>query len=162
MNSPNENGHVNGQAGAAQLLSLLTSRPQIDLRHYWFVILRRKWWGVVIVFLATAGCAIYAWLYIRPVYESSSTIQVLPSRLLNRSVREVTPGVSDAVDYRELQRKILSTDYLLQLAQRPPSQRQIGIHTRGNLINHPRLEQKLMAGQLRLRRHLPQSLTEQL
>ncbi len=118
MNSPNENGHVNGQAGAAQLLSLLTSRPQIDLRHYWFVILRRKWWGVVIVFLATAGCAIYAWLYIRPVYESSSTIQVLPSRLLNRSVREVTPGVSDAVDYRELQRKILSTDYLLQLVSR--------------------------------------------
>jgi capsular polysaccharide biosynthesis protein len=38
--------------------------------------------------------------------------------LLNRSVREVAPGVSENVDYRELQRKILSTDYLLQVVQR--------------------------------------------
>jgi uncharacterized protein involved in exopolysaccharide biosynthesis len=114
MNSQRENG----QASAEQLLSLLSAKPQIDLRHYWFIILRRKWWGLAIIFLVTSGSVIYALLLVRPYYEASSTIQVLPSRLLNRSVREITPGVSDAVDYRELQRKILSTDYLLQVVQR--------------------------------------------
>lgn len=114
MNSQRENG----QAGAEQLLSLLNAKPQIDLRHYWFIILRRKWWGIAIIFLITLGSVIYALLFVRPYYEASSTIQVLPSRLLNSSVRQVTSGVSDAVDYRELQRKILSTDYLLQVVQR--------------------------------------------
>lgn len=114
MNSQRENG----QAGAEQLLSLLNAKPQIDLRHYWFIVLRRKWWGISIIFLVTLGSVIYALLFVRPYYEASSTVQVLPSRLLNRSVREITPGVSENVDYRELERKILSTEYLLQLVQR--------------------------------------------
>ncbi|MGH7598606.1 MAG: GumC family protein [bacterium] len=114
MNAQRENG----QAGAEQLLSLLNAKPQIDLRHYWFIVLRRKWWGIAIIFLITLGSVIYALLFVRPYYEAASTIQVLPSRLLNSSMRQVTSGVSDAVDYRELQRKILSTDYLLQVVQR--------------------------------------------
>jgi uncharacterized protein involved in exopolysaccharide biosynthesis len=152
MNSQRENG----QAGAEQLLSFLNSKPQIDLRHYWFIILRRKWWGMAIIFLVTLGSVIYALLFVRPYYEASSTIQVLPSRLLNRSVREITPGVSDAVDYRELQRKILSTDYLLQVVQRldlVKDQRAIavakGMRARNPSVPFDELLQRVLVSNLR-------------
>lgn len=118
MNNLNTNGHTNGQDGAAQLLNLLTAPQQIDLRHYWYVLRRRKWWAIIIILLGTAASVLYAIFFIRPLYEAASTIQVLPSRLLNRSLREVTPGASANVDYRELQKKVLSTDYLLQVVQR--------------------------------------------
>ncbi len=152
MNSPKENGH----AGVEQLFSLLTKKPQIDLRQYWFIFLRRKWWGISISFLVTLGSAIYAWQFIRPMYEASSTIQVLPSRLLNRSVREVTPGVSDNVDYRELQRKILSTEYLLQLVQRldlakneETLARAKELQARNNSVPFDELVRRLIVEQLR-------------
>ncbi|MGH7495687.1 MAG: GumC family protein [bacterium] len=105
------------QADLGKLISLLNSGQQIDLRQYWATLCRRKWWIIVPCFLITGASVAYALLFIRPVYESSATIQILPSRL-QRSVREVTPGVSNAVDFRELQKTILSTNNLKQLILR--------------------------------------------
>jgi uncharacterized protein involved in exopolysaccharide biosynthesis len=113
-----QNQNENGRATATQLLSLLNPAQQIDLRQYWFILWRRKWWVVLPSFLITCGSIVYALMYIRPIFEASATVQVAPGRLLNRSVQQVTPGASGGVDYTELRRRILSTNYLLQLARR--------------------------------------------
>ncbi len=107
----------NGQPDAEQLLALFNQKREFDWRQYWTILWRRKWWVLVPALLLTSASAGVAFMYIRPIYEASATIQVLPSRL-QRSMREVTPGVSNAVDYRELQKKILNTPNLLQLIQR--------------------------------------------
>lgn len=114
MNNQEQSGQ---QPNAEQLLALLNQKREVDWRQYWAVLLRRKWWVVIPVVLLTGASIAAAMFYIRPVYEASATIQVLPSRL-QRSMREVTPGVSNAVDYRELQKKILNTPNLQQLIQR--------------------------------------------
>ncbi len=117
MNAQEQNPQAHMQPGAEQLLALLNQKREFDWRQYWAILWRRKWWVLApIVLLAGASIAV-ALIYIRPIYEASATIQVLPSRL-QRSMREVTPGVSNAVDYRELQKKILNTPNLLQLIQR--------------------------------------------
>lgn len=107
----------NAQPTAEQLLSLLNQKREFDWRQYWAILWRRKWWVLIPIVLLTSASVVAAMLYIKPLYEASATIQVLPSRL-QRSMREVTPGVSNAVDYRELQKKILNTPNLLQLIQR--------------------------------------------
>ncbi len=107
----------NGQPSAEQLLALLNQKRDFDWRQYWAILWRRKWWVIIPVLLFTGASIAVAILYIRPIFEATATIQVLPSRL-QRSMREVTPGVSNAVDYRELQKKILNTPNLLQLIQR--------------------------------------------
>lgn len=114
MNNQEQSGQ---QPTAEQLLSLLNQKREFDWRQYWAVLMRRKWWVIVPIALLTSASIAVALLYIKPTYEASATIQVLPSRL-QRSMREVTPGVSNAVDYRELQKKILNTPNLLQLIQR--------------------------------------------
>jgi uncharacterized protein involved in exopolysaccharide biosynthesis len=114
MKSSNERGNAN----AAQLLSLFNTQPQFDWRQYWFIVWRRKWWIILPTFLITCGGIVYSLLFIRPVYEASATVEVSPSRLLNRSVQSITPGGSDNVDYNELRRRILSTNYLTELAHR--------------------------------------------
>ncbi len=107
----------NSQPTAEQLLSLLNQKREFDWRQYWAVLGRRKWWVIIPIIFFTSASVVLAMLYIKPMYEASATIQVSPSRL-QRSMREVTPGVSNAVDYRELQKKILNTPNLLQLIQR--------------------------------------------
>lgn len=107
----------NDQADIRKLFPLLNSGQQTDLRQYWATLWRRKWWIILPSFLITCGSVAYALMYIRPLYVSSASIQILPSRL-QRSVREVTPGVSNAVDFRELQKTILSTNNLVRLSQR--------------------------------------------
>ena len=114
MNSQEQSGQ---QPTAEQLLTLLNQKREFDWRQYWAVLSRRKWWVIAPIVLLTSASIAVALLYIKPTYEASATIQVLPSRL-QRSMREVTPGVSNAVDYRELQKKILNTPNLLQLIQR--------------------------------------------
>lgn len=113
MNAQNQNAQPN----AEQLLALFNQKSEVDWRQYWAVLWRRKWWVLAPVILITSASIAVAIFFIRPVFEVSATIQVLPSRL-QRSVREVTPGVSNAVDYRELQKKILNTPNLLELIQR--------------------------------------------
>jgi uncharacterized protein involved in exopolysaccharide biosynthesis len=117
MNAPEQNSQAHAQPSAEQLLSLLSQKREFDWRQYWAVLWRRKWWVLIPIVLLTGASIAVALLFIRPIYEASATIQVLPSRL-QRSMREVTPGVSNAVDYRELQKKILNTPNLLQLIQR--------------------------------------------
>ena len=114
MNNQEQSGQ---QPTAEQLLTLLNQKREFDWRQYWAVLSRRKWWVIAPIVLLTSASIAIALLYIKPTYEASATIQVLPSRL-QRSMREVTPGVSNAVDYRELQKKILNTPNLLQLIQR--------------------------------------------
>ncbi len=114
MNIQEQSGQ---QPGAEQLLALLNPKREFDWRQYWAILVRRKWWVLIPIVLLTGASVAAALLYIRPLYEASATIQVLPSRL-QRSMREVTPGVSNAVDYRELQKKILNPPNLLQLIQR--------------------------------------------
>lgn len=114
MNNQEQSGQ---QPTAEQLLTLLNQKREFDWRQYWAVLSRRKWWVIAPIVLLTSASIAVALLYIKPTYEASATIQVLPSRL-QRSMREVTPGVSNAVDYRELQKKILNTPNLLQLIQR--------------------------------------------
>ncbi len=114
MNNPNHNGQSTG----AQWLALLNSRDQIDLRQYWFILWRRKWWVIVPGFIITCCSIAYALFFVRSIYEASTTLQVGSSRLLNRSVREVIPGASGGVNAYELTRKILGSNYLSQLIQR--------------------------------------------
>lgn len=102
---------------AEELLSVLTQRPQIDLRQIFFVLLRRKWWVILPCTLTTLGSVIYALLYVRPIYEASSSIRIAPSRLY-RSVSDVTPGTSQNVNYRALRSRVLSVEYLALLGRR--------------------------------------------
>ncbi|MFQ5628024.1 MAG: GumC family protein [bacterium] len=104
-------------SSAEQLLSLLGQKPQIDIKQLWFVLMQRKWWVIVTSFLVTAGSIIYALLYIRPIFEASSTIRIAPSRLY-RSVSGVTPGTSQNVNYRALQGRVLSVEFLALLGRR--------------------------------------------
>jgi uncharacterized protein involved in exopolysaccharide biosynthesis len=113
-----KNNSENGRSSAAQLLSLISSQQQFDWRQYWFMLWRRKWWVIMPTFLVTCGGVVYALLFVRPIYEATTSVEVSPSRLLNRSVQSVTPGASVNVDYGELRRRILSSNYLAELSRR--------------------------------------------
>jgi uncharacterized protein involved in exopolysaccharide biosynthesis len=108
----------NENSFAAQWLSMQNKKLAFDWRQYWFLFWRRKWWPIASTFLFTCGGVVYALFFIRPVYEATTTIQVAPSRLLNRSVQTVTTGGSFTVDHNQLRRNILSTKYLTELIHR--------------------------------------------
>ncbi|MDQ7065669.1 MAG: Wzz/FepE/Etk N-terminal domain-containing protein [candidate division KSB1 bacterium] len=114
-NSYSNNHQSNGSY--EDILNLLNQKPTIDFRLYWFRLWRKKWWIVLSTFVCTSLAVVYALLIIKPIYESSTTFEISPSRLYN-SVRSVTPGTSQNVDYQDVQRKILSTEYLALLGKR--------------------------------------------
>ena len=94
-------------------------KQDIDLKHFLFVLWRRKWWFFIPVVLITVAGVVYAIHYIRPVYEASAMIRVAQKGLLNTSMRQVMPGTSvDDAEQNALARKLRSSEYLLKLARR--------------------------------------------
>ncbi len=130
--SSNLNSHYSN-GNYEDIINLMNQKPTIDFRLYWFRIWRKKWWIVASTFVCTSIAVIYALLYIKPIYESTSTIEISPSRLYT-SVRSVTPGTSQNVDYREIERKILSTEYLAILGRRIGLDQDPEVISRANTI----------------------------
>ncbi|MCL4708134.1 hypothetical protein KJ068_23495 [bacterium] len=96
-------------------------KPDIDLKQFLFVLWRRKWWLAIPIALVVSASVIYALKNIRPIYEASAMIKVAPSRFLNSSMRQITPGASvDNViaENDALVRKLRSSEFLLKLSQR--------------------------------------------
>jgi uncharacterized protein involved in exopolysaccharide biosynthesis len=102
-----------------QILSIV--KPDVDLRQLFFVLWRRKWWLAIPVLVMVSASVIYALKNIRPTYEASAMIKVAPSRFLNSSIRQITPGASIENANAEndaLMRKLRSSEFLLKLAER--------------------------------------------
>lgn len=100
-----------------EVLSIV--KPDVDLKQFLFVLWRRKWWLVIPVIVMVSASVLYALKNIRPIYEASAMLKVAPGRLLNSSMREITPGASiNTAENDALVRKLRSSEFLLKLAER--------------------------------------------
>lgn len=100
---------------------------QIDLRHYWEVILKRKW--TVIVFFCIVVIAVATGtLLMTPIYRSSLTLQIERNDAKVVEIQQVTPNeaLSDSRDFYQTQYELLKSRTLAQrvidqlnLAQNP-------------------------------------------
>lgn len=108
---------MNKGAQAAQLAELLNSNKQIDLRDLWQRLWRRKWLIFSISFVFLIGSAIYAVMFIRPVYQVSATITIQSTSVLNTSLRGMGSQINTSLDRARILRKAFSPDYLNQMAE---------------------------------------------
>ena len=99
-----------------QLADMLTSGSQFDLAEYWFKFWRRIWLVIGISFTVTLGAAIYAVVFIRPIYEVSATITIESKSVLNTTLGGVSTKIATNMDRQRILRKVFSPEYLNQLA----------------------------------------------
>ncbi|NIA29607.1 MAG: hypothetical protein GWP06_06795 [Actinobacteria bacterium] len=114
MNTQSNNSNSTMQ----QVLTLMNSKPQIDLKKYLRLLWRRKWIIILTTLLITTGSIVYALWKIRPIYQVSATVAIESSRPFSRSIKAMTSGFETYVDRKRLSRKIFSIENLSQLVDR--------------------------------------------
>jgi len=88
----------------------------IDIREYWQIFWRRKFFFIIPFMLSLIGGVILI-LISKPVYQSSSVVQVNQSQLLSNAMRRLVPGLTAQERLDNLRRLITSRDYLIRLIQ---------------------------------------------
>jgi len=88
----------------------------IDIREYWYLLLRRKLY-FMIPFAVTLFVGIIYSIVAQPVYQSSTVVQVSQSQLLSRQMQELVPGITAQERLNNLRRLITSHNYLKILIQ---------------------------------------------
>ena len=87
----------------------------IDLRHYWEIILKRKWTVISFFFIIVIAVAIGT-LLMTPIYRSSITLQIERNDAKVVEIQQVTPneGLSDSRDFYQTQYELLKSRTLAQ------------------------------------------------
>ncbi|HEX9975327.1 MAG TPA: GNVR domain-containing protein [bacterium] len=92
------------------------NKTNIDIRAYWQIFWRRKFFFIIPLLLSIIAGVVMI-LVSKPVYESSSVVQVNQGQLLSREMQRLIPGVTVQERLDNLRRLITSHDYLLRLVQ---------------------------------------------
>lgn len=93
-----------------------TNKPNIDIREYWQIVWRRKFF-VIIPFILSLIVGLIIGLITKPVYQSSTVVQIGQGQLLSNAMRGLIPGVTEKERLDNLKRLITSYDYLKRLIQ---------------------------------------------
>lgn len=93
-----------------------TNKQMIDVREYWQIAWRRKFF-VIIPFILSLIIGLIIGLTTKPVYESSTVVQVGQGQLLSNTMRRLIPGVTEQQRLENLRGLITSYDYLKRLIQ---------------------------------------------
>jgi succinoglycan biosynthesis transport protein ExoP len=92
------------------------TNKNVDFREYW-QIFRRRIYFFIIPFVISIIVGIYLGVTAKPVYESSTVIQISDSQLLSNAMRKLVPGVSGPERLQNLRKLITSHSYLRRLIQ---------------------------------------------
>lgn len=92
------------------------NKTNIDIRSYWQIFWRRKIVFIIPFLLSIVGGVVMI-LVSKPVYQSSSVVQVNQGQLLSASMKRLVPGVTAQERLDNLRRLITSHDYLIRLIQ---------------------------------------------
>lgn len=87
----------------------------IDLRHYWEIILKRKW-TVIFFFIIVVIAVTIGTLLMTPIYRSSITLQIERNDAKVVAIQQVTPNeaLSDSRDFYQTQYELLKSRSLAQ------------------------------------------------
>ncbi|WP_301101391.1 polysaccharide biosynthesis tyrosine autokinase [Propionivibrio sp.] len=87
----------------------------IDLRHYWEIILKRKW-TIIFFFLIIVTAVAVGTLLMTPIFRSSITLQIERNDAKVVEIQQVTPneGLSDSRDFYQTQYELLKSRTLAQ------------------------------------------------
>lgn len=92
------------------------NKTMIDIRAYWQIFWRRRIL-FIIPFLVSIIAGVVIICVTKPVYESSSIVQVNQGQLISREMQRLIPGVTAQERLDNLRRLITSHDYLVRLIQ---------------------------------------------
>ncbi len=95
-------------------MNIFDPKNNFEWHDYIRIIKRRKWYFILPFFLIIP-LGIVKIIITQPLYESSCTVQIIPSRLLGSNLQRVVPGVIGRARIDALKKQITSSEYLLQL-----------------------------------------------
>lgn len=95
---------------------LETQKKNIDIREYWQIFYRRKIF-FIIPFLLCLVIGVILIIVTKPVYQSSSVVQISQRQLLSPVMAEFVPGITLEERVTNLQNKIVSYAYLKRLIE---------------------------------------------
>ena len=87
---------------------------KIDVREYWRILLRRRWWFLIPVVSAVLTGAIFAFTA-RPVYQSTVSFSFRRPPPMTRGLGELVQSTSASDDGQELRGLLTSEDVLKQV-----------------------------------------------
>jgi len=93
-----------------------TNKSNIDFREYWQIVKRRKYF-VIIPFVLSLIVGVILGITTKPVYQSSTIVQIGQGQLLSNAMRGLIPGVTAQERLVNLRQLITSYDYLKRLVQ---------------------------------------------
>ena len=99
-------------------MNLFDPKNNFEWRDYGRILKRRKWYFILPFFLILLLGVTKMTVLTQPLYESSSTLQIIPSRLLSSGLRRVVPGVIGREQVESLRKRTKSVEYLTQLIYR--------------------------------------------
>jgi len=89
---------------------------KIEILEYWQIFLRRKYFFIIPFVLGLIGGLIVG-LITKPVYQSSTVVQISQSQLLSKPMQQMIPGVTVEERHAKIKRLITSYDYLKRLIE---------------------------------------------
>lgn len=95
---------------------LETSKKNIDIREYWQIFTKRKFFFIIPFVLSIITGVVICIVY-KPVYESSTVVQVSQGQMLSRGMQKLLPGVTPQERLNNLRRLITSHLYLKRLIE---------------------------------------------
>jgi len=91
-------------------------KKTVDFREYWQIFTRRKYFFIIpFVLFMIAGIIVS--IVSKPVYQSSTIIQVSQNQMLSQSMRRLLPGITPTERLNNLRRLITSRMYLKRLIE---------------------------------------------
>lgn len=85
-----------------------------DIREYWQIFWKKKLYFFIPLAVCMIGGIIYA-VVARPIYQSSTMVQVSQSQLLSNAMKRLVPGVTEQERLQNLRKLITSYEYLRRL-----------------------------------------------
>ena len=90
------------------------NKKNIDIHEYWQIFWKRKYYFIIPLILCTIIGLIWG-IIAKPVYESSTVVQISNAKLLTDGMKKIVPGVMEKERYNNLTRLITSYKYLKRL-----------------------------------------------
>ena len=91
-------------------------KKTIDIREYWQLFIRRKWFFIIPFCLCIIGGTVFC-LVSKPLYESVTVIQVSTDQGLSRAMDRLVPGITPQQRIDNLRKLITSHTYLKRLIE---------------------------------------------